>query len=433
VRTAARPVAILLVAASMLVLGALRPQSSERTEQQATRPLGTGATLATTSSGPADDLGALRARVAADPEDGAARAALGLAYLRQATATAAPARLTKAEGEFTKALAGGGRGRLDALVGMASLANARHDFRASARWARRAIASDPHAAAPYGLLGDALFQLGDHRGADMAYEEMVTLRPDVGSYLRIGYARSFRGDVPGAKEAMKLALQAAGPIGESAAFVRHQMGDIYLGLAQWKQARQENRIGTRLAPGYVPPRVGIAEAEFGLGHVDRAIAIMEDAVRDLPSIEYEITLGDLYAVGGRSRAADARWRRVARRIATYRAHGMQPDVDLITFDVDHGFRLDEVLAEARAVYADRPTPAAADALAWALHAHGKNRQAWRFAQKSLEGPAAAPSHLVHAAEIASALGRKHLSGRYLAEARAQGAFFDPSILAARVE
>jgi hypothetical protein len=112
---------------------------------------------------------------------------------------------------------------------------------------------------------------------------------------------------------------------------------------------------------------------------------------------------------------------------------MQPDVDLIVFDVDHGFRSEEVLAEAQAVYADRSTAPAADALAWALHADDRTRQAWSYARRSLEGPAAAPLHFVHASEIAGDLGLDQLSERYARQARAKGAFQDPSIVATHGE
>ena len=75
----------------------------------------------------------------------------------------------------------------------------------------------------------------------------------------------------------------------------------------------------------------------------------------------------------------------------------------------------------------------ADALAWALHGVGRDAEALRFAELSLRGPAASASHLVHAAEIASALGQEGRSKRFLSQARADGAFFDPSVVAAGVE
>ena len=421
-----------LAAVLLLTIGALLPKGSVARDITATA--GTGAqTYSANPNGSAADVQELTQRLEANPDDAATRAALGVAYVRQATSTGHPELFEDAETQLRVALRSGERGRAPALTGMAFLANARHEFRASAAWARKAIEADLYASAPQGLLGDALFQLGKYNASDAAYERMVALRPDAASYVRIGYARSFRGDTAGAKQAMQLALQAAGPVGEEAAFIRHQLGDIYLGSQDWAEARRQNRIGMKLAPGFVPPTVGVAEAAFGRGNVQRSIEILEDAVRELPTLEYEKKLADLYAVAGRSDDAERQWAVVADRLAAFRAHGMQPDVDLIVFYVDHDLRPQAAVAEARSVYADRPTAPAADALAWALHGVGKDSQAIRFAELSLRGPAASPSHLVHAAEIASALGQEGRSERYLEEARANGAFFDPSIVATTVE
>ena len=428
-RPIVRPLLAGLVAVTLLTVGALLPKTAEPPAASA----GVDDTALSANPIVADrTLDALERRVASDPEDGATRAALALAYVREATQKGQPEFFARAEEELTTALRNE-RGRSSALIGMAALANARHEFRASAAWARKAIADDPYVAAPRGLLGDALFQLGKYAAADRAYERMVALRPDAASYVRIGYARSFRGDVQGAKKAMRLALQAAGPIGEEAAFIRHQLGDIYLGAHDWNEALRQNRIGIQLAPGFVPPTVGVAEAAFGQGRIERSIAILEDAVDALPTLEYERKLGDLYAAAGRTAAAEKQWAKVAHTLAEFRTYGMQPDVDLIVFYADHGLRPDAALTEAREIYADRPTASAADALAWALHATGRDAEAIRFARLSLKGPAAAPSHLVHASEIEAALGHQALSERYLSEARSQGALFDPSIVAATSE
>jgi tetratricopeptide (TPR) repeat protein len=420
------------VAIALFVGGALRPWSGD---DDPTAPPGTAVESYSpgSASAGAADIDELERRVAAAPDDSQARASLGLAYLSQTTATADPTWLTKADDELTTALDLGGKGRLAALIGMASLSNARHEFRESAGWARKAIALDPFSSAPHGLLGDALFQLGDYRASDRAYEEMVSLRPDAGSYVRIAYARSFRGDTVGAKRAMRLALQAAGQTGTTAALMRHQFGDIFIGTGQWRQAARQNRIGTKLAPGFVPPKVGIAEAAFGRGDVERATALLEEATSDLPSLEYLIKLGDLYSIGGNQAKAEAQWDLAAQRLADYRTHGMQPDVDLIVFYADHGFRLKATLEEARALYADRPTPAAADALAWALHANHHERGALRLAGLALRGPAPSPGHLVHAAQIADALGYSDRSEALLARAEQMGAFSTPSIAASIIE
>ena len=42
-------------------------------------------------------------------------------------------------------------------------------------------------------------------------DKMVSIRPDLRSYSRISYLREIHGDMPGAIEAMKMAIQAGYP------------------------------------------------------------------------------------------------------------------------------------------------------------------------------------------------------------------------------
>ena len=244
-------------------------------------------------------LSALETRLRSNSEDPKLHAQLGLAYLRVARDAADPAQLPSAEKELRRSLELQPADNLEAFVGMAALANARHDFSGSVKWSRKAIEINEYNSAAYGLLGDALFELGRVSKADAAYEEMVARKPEVASYVRASYALQFHGRTKAAIHVMRLALQAAGPTGETAAWVRHQMGDIYAGLGQIKEAARQNRIGMAIAPGFVPPTVGLAEAHIARGRLDEAIELMEAAAAELPSLEYLITLGDLYS-GDRS-------------------------------------------------------------------------------------------------------------------------------------
>ena len=336
-------------------------------------------------------------------DDARSHAQLGLAYLRRARDEADPAALTLAERSLRRSLERGDT--LEAFVGMASLANARHDFSGSVRWSRRAIEANPHSAAAYGLLGDALFELGRVDAADDAYQRMVDMRPDVASYVRASYALQHRGRTSAAIGAMRLALQAAGPSGETAAWVRHQMGDIYAARGDTAGAARENRIGSAIAPGYAPPRVGLAEAYVARGRLRAAVGLMEGAVTALPSLEYSITLGDLYRATGRDERAEARYEDVVARLRDYRRNGVLPDADFVVFYADHGLRLRAALREGGAIYRNRPTPKVADAYAWILHAAGRDHAAWRRARVALAAPAPAPEAMFHAAVIARSLRR----------------------------
>jgi tetratricopeptide (TPR) repeat protein len=292
-----------------------------------------------------------------------------------------------------------------ASLGMASLANARHDFSTSVEWSRRAIRINPYAAAPYGTLGDALFELGHVREADAAYQDMIDRRPDVGSYVRAAYSAQSHGNYDAAIHALRLALDAAPPTGEEPAFIHHQLGDVFATLGDYERSERVNRIGTKLAPGFVPPTVGVAESYIARGRYEEALPIMERAARDLPALEYLAKLGDLYSILGDEESAADTYDRAAQRFALYRANDVLPDHDFVLFYADHGLRKHAALTEARAIYENRPTAAAADTLAWAFHAVGRDKEAMHSAREAVRRTR--PAHAAvffHAASIADSLG-----------------------------
>src|SRR5918992_1514743 len=196
---------------------------------------------------------------------------------------------------------------------------------------------------------------------------------------------------------MKQALESAGPMGERPAWIRHQLGDIYFGMGRLNQTARQNSIGTRLAPNYAPPRVGLAEVAIARGRLTKAMNIIEGAARRLPSLEYLIKLGDLYRATGRNTEAEEQYREVANRLALYRSSGVMPDVDFILFYADHSLRPRKSLEEARYLYRNRPTGGVGDALAWLLYRQGRPHRAWRHAKKAVHSRVADGSTYLHAA------------------------------------
>ena len=349
---------------------------------------------------------ALEAEVAAGTATAEEVAALASGYLRRLRSDADPSVIPIARRMLERSLEMQPDDNFAASLGMASLSNARHDFSRSVKWSRRAIRINPYAAAPYGTLGDALFELGYVRQADAAYQDMIDLLPNVASYVRASYVAQSNADYDSAIRVLRLAMDAAPPVGEEAAWLQHQLGDVFATLRDYERSERVNRIGTELAPGYVPPTVGIAESYIARGRYEDALPIMERAVRELPSLEYFITLGDLYWAMGDEEAATDTYDRAARRFAEFRANDILPDHDFVLFYADHGFRRWVALREARAIYENRPTAAAADTLAWALHSVGRDRKALVSARDALRRTILPDASVYfHAASIADSLGR----------------------------
>ena len=133
-------------------------------------------------------------RLKQEPNDARVNAALGQAYLQRARESGDPTFYTKAEALFERALAVNPKS-MEAMLGNATLSMARHDFRKARALAETAIALNPDVVATYGILTDALVELGDYTAAIKTVDEMVRRKPSLSSYSRVSYVRELMGDI----------------------------------------------------------------------------------------------------------------------------------------------------------------------------------------------------------------------------------------------
>jgi tetratricopeptide (TPR) repeat protein len=205
-----------LTAVALLLGGALRDSSTA-----SSAPLRTAATSADIKTGfsagnTAELIERLQESLRTDAYDVTSLDSLGLAYQQRARETGDPTYYTKSEEALRRAWQLAPRD-LIATSGLGSLALSRHRFREALALGRRAHAISPTTARNYGVIGDALVELGRYREGFRAFDTMAALRPDLSSYARIAHARELIGDVPGAISAMKLALESSVGQGEAGA------------------------------------------------------------------------------------------------------------------------------------------------------------------------------------------------------------------------
>ena len=260
---------------------------------------------------------ALQQRLARVPEDWRSFATLGLAYVQQARITSDPSFYPKAEGVLQASLALSPEDNAGALVGMAALAAARHDFSAALRYGRQARQVDPHDGNVYGVIGDALLELGRYDDAFATFQTMVDTLPSLSSYARVSYSRELLGDVDGAIASMEAARDVAGSPADLA-WASHQLGELYFNSGRVERAAREYGRGLSADPSFVPNLAGMAQVSWARGATDLAIERYEEVVRRLPTPAYVTTLGDLYATVGRRRGRPAVLRAGPSRSATLR-------------------------------------------------------------------------------------------------------------------
>jgi len=339
----------------------------------------------------------LQERVRQVPADWHASASLGLAYVQQARITADPSYYPKAEGVLERSLEVRPDGNAAAFLGFAALSAARHDFHAALRYGERARDLNPYDANVHGVVGDALLELGRYDEAIESFQTMVDTLPGVGSFARVSYARELHGDLAGAISAMRQARSFAGTP-DATAWTSYQLGELYLGVGRMDAAAEAFRLGVGADPTSVASFTGLAMVAWARGDLDRAIGEMSDVVRRFPAPEYVIALGDLYQRAGNDEAAAQQYQLAQAESDLFAAAGVNMDLELALFEANHGDPA-EALAAAEAEWARRRSIQVADALAWALHANGRDGEASRYARRALSLGTREGLYLYHAGII----------------------------------
>jgi tetratricopeptide (TPR) repeat protein len=356
----------------------------------------------------------LQARLRQLPTDWRSFASLGLAYVQQARVTADPSYYPKAEGVLRRSLELERRDNFAAMVGMAALAAARHDFAGALRWGERAREINPYNGNVYGVIGDAQVELGRYHDAFATFQTMVDTLPGVASYARVSYARELLGDIPGARQAMTAARDLAGTPSD-AAWASYQLGELAFNRGDIEEARAAYRRGAAADPSFVPPLAGLAKVAWAEGDMKKAIAGYTEVVSRFPSPEYVIALGDLYMAAGRPALADRQYALVRAEERLFRSNGVNIDLELALFDAAHGEPASAIGA-ARHEWAKRHSVHVADAFAWALYADGRYAEAAGYAATSMMLGYRNALFAFHAGMIQLKLGDATQARRLLSEA-----------------
>jgi tetratricopeptide (TPR) repeat protein len=303
---------------------------------------------------------------------------LGNAFAQRARETGDASFYARAEAAYRSAL----RlvpNDLAATIGLGSVALSRHDFRRALVLGHRALALSPSTAAGYGVVGDALIELGRYPAAFATFDKMVTLKPSVSSYARISYARELLGDVPGAVRAMRLAAQSAVGESEPLAWSLTQLGKLYWSSGHLAEAARDYRAALEAHPRYPAALNALALVEAARGRQARAVALARRAAEILPLPQYVATLGDLL----HGAAAMRQYALVGAIARLERAHGVNVDLEIALFDVDHRIDLAHTVGLARLAQHERPSIDGDDVLAWALARTGHCDEALKYSRLAL--------------------------------------------------
>ncbi|WP_405635393.1 tetratricopeptide repeat protein [Streptomyces sp. NBC_01178] len=431
-RTTLRRAAFGAVAAGVLLAGALvavdgreggkpkEPGPVERAE----------AAVAAGSPASLSDLTALigdrKKWVESHPKDAPALAALGAAYVEWARRSGDPAYCTRAEQALKRSLEArpGERGNEEAWVGLAALANARHDHLAAKRWGESVKKRQPGSWSVYPVLIDAYTGLGDRKAATAATEKFGELRKGVPALARTSdlyRGQGWREDaLAAAREAADRAVRPA-----EKAEALHRLGELAWERGEPQEAVDQFDAALRTDPGHHASLAGRARALVALERTDEALAAYQSALEKLPRPQDALELGELYASLGLDGDARTQYAKLREMVAAAKRAGVDESLPLARFEADHGDP-DAAVELLRARWRGQHRSAeVADALGWALHRAGRSEEGLEYAQRAADTGVRNASYAYHLGVIQRELGRYGPARRSLEQAVRTNPAFSP--------
>ncbi len=241
-----------------------------------------------------------------------------------------------------------------ALSHVAGVQLSLHDFGAAKKTAEQAVGLNPHNAFIYGCLVDANVELGNYTRAVEYCDKMVGTRPDLRSYSRVSYLREIHGDVPGAIEAMDMAVKAGYPGYEQTEWARLQLGHLYERYGKLQEAENQYRMCLAVRENYPFALAALAGLEVKSGNFKKAEAKLKQAAAIVPEVGFYIDLAKIFQKTGRSAEANTLIKQVEEMLAEDLAAGHNMRMEIARFHLDLTRDYGKALEYAEAEYLSRP-------------------------------------------------------------------------------
>lgn len=432
-RTTLRRAAFGMVAGAVLVTGAVVAVPDD--DQDAAPPVPgpvSRAMSATAAGSPASlsDLTALigdrQKWVGTHPSDAPAWAVLGSAYVEWGRRAADPASYARAEQALKRSLnvRPGERGNTAAWVGLAALANARHDFVTAKKWGETVRKRQPKEWTVYPELIDAYNGLGDRKSAITAVEKFTELRAGVPA---LGRAAEMYRDRGWREDALATAQDAANRARTPAekADCLSRLGELAWERGEPKEAVAQYGAALRVLKGHHPALAGRARAQAALGRTDEAVRDYQAALAKSPRPEYLLELGELYESMGLDGDSVDQFTKLRAALDRGSAAGVDESLPLGRFEAAHGDADAAVELLRGAWQRGHRSPETADALGWALYRAGDPEAALEYARRAVDTGGQNASYAYHLGMTERAVGDYGSARRHLRDALRTNPEFSP--------
>ncbi len=335
------------------------------------------------------------------PGDHVSWANLAVAYVEQARITGNATYYEKADEAAARSFDVEPDDNFTALAARAAISAARHDFGDALASADEALAINPRDVGALAIRVDALNELGRYDEQMRALRTADRLQPSTAIAARYSYAYELRGDLERALGILRRASTT--PSRADKAYVLTLAADIERKLGRLPAAGRDLDIAQEAVPTYLPAMVSRARLQVATDDLEGAVRTWQDVVAAQPLPEYVTELGELLEHLGRTDEAEAQFAVVRTTITLLDASGVGTDLETALFEADHG-SADRALIQARVEWAARTSVHVADALAWALHRAGRDREALSLAVQATRLQSPEARFWIHRGTIEASLG-----------------------------
>jgi len=342
----------------------------------------------------------------------------GDALIRKARETGDPGYFNRAEEALKRTLQLAPQ-NAGALRHLAYVHYSLHEFASAAVYARKAIEMDSEDSDAYGVLGDALLEVGQYAEAQAAYAYMMELDQSLYSYSRLAGLKSLRGDHAGAIADLEKAVAAgksAKQPTESVAWAEWQLGMEHFAAGDLVKAETCFSQSFETQAGYYRGLSGLAQVRAAQQRYDEAIELYRKALAILPMPEYAAALGELYEKIGKLELARQQYALVEYVGRLNALNQALYNRELAYFYADHDMKPKEGLELARRELNYRRDIYAYDVLAWNLYKSGELESAREAIDRALKLGTRDAKLFFHAGMIHHGLGERDRAREFLGRA-----------------
>jgi tetratricopeptide (TPR) repeat protein len=364
----------------------------------------TGLYAQTTVSPAENSIRKAQAEIAKHPGHAPYYNALAMAYARRAREVSDTAFYAKADETLTKSLSLA-PGNFEALKARVWLMLGRHEFAQALEAATKLNKQSPDDITIYGYLADANAELGNYKAAVDATQWMLNLRAgNIAGLTRAAYLRELHGDLPGAIELMRRALDST-PLQESEerAWLLTQLAHLHLTSGDLPKSELYAKGALSLFPNYHYALGALAKVRQAQDRHSDAAVLLDKRYQAAPHAENLFALAAALHHAGKTAEAEQAFTTFEKLALREADSADNANHELIAFYVDFANKPADALRIAEQELQRRRDVGTLDAYAWALAASGDLKRADAHIRKALALGGKDPVILKHAASIQSRL------------------------------